>query len=95
MTPELAPFSPNYHTTPTGKKFQLSTDLTCSAALHGGSLVMSPEDDELLSDLKLLSLKWRGRNDYKGHRKWSSGCGINSKQAILSQGRSSKAVTEQ
>ncbi|GFT11648.1 hypothetical protein TNCV_264461 [Trichonephila clavipes] len=24
MTPELAPFSPNYHTTPTGKKFQVN-----------------------------------------------------------------------
>ncbi|GFT48753.1 hypothetical protein TNCV_595232 [Trichonephila clavipes] len=31
MTPELAPLSPNYHTT-NGKKFQLSTDLTCIAA---------------------------------------------------------------
>ncbi|GFW61243.1 hypothetical protein TNCV_3377581 [Trichonephila clavipes] len=32
-------FSPNYRTTPTGT-FQLSTDLTCIAALHGGSLVV-------------------------------------------------------
>ncbi|GFX74497.1 transposable element Tcb1 transposase [Trichonephila clavipes] len=38
MTPELAPLSPNYHTN--GKTFQLSTDLTCIAALHGGSLVV-------------------------------------------------------
>ncbi|GFU78020.1 hypothetical protein TNCV_4854981 [Trichonephila clavipes] len=37
-TPELAPPSPNYHTN--GKMFQLSTDLTCIAALHGGSLVV-------------------------------------------------------
>ncbi|GFV84217.1 cubilin [Trichonephila clavipes] len=37
-TPELAPPSPNYHTT--GRTFQLSTDLTCFAALHGGSLVV-------------------------------------------------------
>ncbi|GFT33084.1 hypothetical protein TNCV_4368061 [Trichonephila clavipes] len=36
-TPELAPPSPNCHTN--GKLFQLSTDLTCIAALHGGSLV--------------------------------------------------------
>ncbi|GFX47481.1 uncharacterized protein TNCV_618401 [Trichonephila clavipes] len=35
MTPELAPLSPNYHTN--GKTFQLSTDLTCVAALHGSS----------------------------------------------------------
>ncbi|GFY27044.1 hypothetical protein TNCV_2066651 [Trichonephila clavipes] len=32
-TPELAPPSPNYHTN--GRTFQLSTDLTCIAALHG------------------------------------------------------------
>ncbi|GFU78054.1 hypothetical protein TNCV_4778621, partial [Trichonephila clavipes] len=39
-TPELAP-SPNYHTTPTGGgRFSSSTDLTCIAALHGGSLVV-------------------------------------------------------
>ncbi|GFS67788.1 hypothetical protein TNCV_4364401 [Trichonephila clavipes] len=31
--------SPNYHTTPTGGRFS-STDLTCIAALHGGSLVV-------------------------------------------------------
>ncbi|GFW40840.1 hypothetical protein TNCV_4368881 [Trichonephila clavipes] len=37
-TPELAPSSPNYHTS--GRSFQLSTDLTCIAALHGGSLVV-------------------------------------------------------
>ncbi|GFY28979.1 hypothetical protein TNCV_4721071 [Trichonephila clavipes] len=37
-TPELAPPSPNYHTN--GSTFQLSTDLTCIAALHGGSLVV-------------------------------------------------------
>ncbi|GFT98998.1 hypothetical protein TNCV_3793801 [Trichonephila clavipes] len=36
MTPELAPTSPNYHIN--GRKFQLSTDLTCIAALHGRSL---------------------------------------------------------
>ncbi|GFU59724.1 hypothetical protein TNCV_3186801 [Trichonephila clavipes] len=36
-TPELAPSS-NYHTN--GRTFQLSTDLTCIAALHGGSLVV-------------------------------------------------------
>ncbi|GFW82354.1 hypothetical protein TNCV_3818351 [Trichonephila clavipes] len=30
--------SPNYHTN--GRRFQLSTDLTCIAALHGGSLVV-------------------------------------------------------
>ncbi|GFV86154.1 hypothetical protein TNCV_671511 [Trichonephila clavipes] len=35
-TPELAPPSPNYHT----PNYQLSTDLTCIAALHGGSLVV-------------------------------------------------------
>ncbi|GFW91910.1 hypothetical protein TNCV_4080701 [Trichonephila clavipes] len=35
-TPELAPPSPIYHTN--GRTFQLSTDLTCIAALHGGSL---------------------------------------------------------
>ncbi|GFX56226.1 hypothetical protein TNCV_1631551 [Trichonephila clavipes] len=34
--PELAPPPPNYHTN--GRKFQLSTDLTCIAALQGGSL---------------------------------------------------------
>ncbi|GFV78960.1 uncharacterized protein TNCV_4347191 [Trichonephila clavipes] len=38
MTPELAPLSPNYHTN--GRTFELSTDLTCIAALHGGSLVI-------------------------------------------------------
>ncbi|GFX62208.1 hypothetical protein TNCV_3305821 [Trichonephila clavipes] len=37
-TPELAPPSPNYHTN--WRTFQLSTDLTCIAALHGGSLVV-------------------------------------------------------
>ncbi|GFX62028.1 hypothetical protein TNCV_3741961 [Trichonephila clavipes] len=39
-TPELAPTSPNYHTTPhqPGRTFQLSIDLECiAAALHGGS----------------------------------------------------------
>ncbi|GFX63932.1 hypothetical protein TNCV_41081 [Trichonephila clavipes] len=34
MTPELAHLSPNYHTN--GRTFQLSTDLTCISALHGG-----------------------------------------------------------
>ncbi|GFU31714.1 hypothetical protein TNCV_1175961 [Trichonephila clavipes] len=38
MTPELAPPSPNYHTN--GRMFELSTDLTCIAALHGGSVVV-------------------------------------------------------
>ncbi|GFX35042.1 transposable element Tcb2 transposase [Trichonephila clavipes] len=38
-TTPLAPPSPNYHTTPTGGRFS-STDLTCIAALHGGSLVV-------------------------------------------------------
>ncbi|GFV75856.1 hypothetical protein TNCV_1454531 [Trichonephila clavipes] len=36
-TPELAPTSPNYHTTPhhtNGRTFQLSIDLECIAALH-------------------------------------------------------------
>ncbi|GFV67558.1 hypothetical protein TNCV_4622381 [Trichonephila clavipes] len=33
-TPELAPSSPNYHTN--WRTFELSTDLTCNAALHGG-----------------------------------------------------------
>ncbi|GFU69885.1 hypothetical protein TNCV_113041 [Trichonephila clavipes] len=37
-TPELAPPSPNYHAN--GRTFQLSTDLTCIAALHDGSLVV-------------------------------------------------------
>ncbi|GFX14484.1 uncharacterized protein TNCV_1616671 [Trichonephila clavipes] len=37
-TCELAPPSPNYHTN--GRTFQLSTDLACIAALHGGSLVV-------------------------------------------------------
>ncbi|GFW97472.1 hypothetical protein TNCV_4991481 [Trichonephila clavipes] len=37
-TPGLAPPSPNYHTN--GRTFQLSTDLACIAALHGGSLVV-------------------------------------------------------
>ncbi|GFW77233.1 hypothetical protein TNCV_2726631 [Trichonephila clavipes] len=37
-TPELASPSPNYHTN--GRTFQLSTDLTCIAALHGESLVV-------------------------------------------------------
>ncbi|GFU97350.1 hypothetical protein TNCV_3889651 [Trichonephila clavipes] len=36
-TPELAPSSPNYHTNE--RTFQLSIDLTCIAALHGGSFV--------------------------------------------------------
>ncbi|GFV01776.1 hypothetical protein TNCV_2258371 [Trichonephila clavipes] len=49
-TPELAPPSPNYHTT-NGRTFQLSTDLTCIAALHGGSLVV-------LRDL--LNADWPG-----------------------------------
>ncbi|GFY00029.1 hypothetical protein TNCV_1341271 [Trichonephila clavipes] len=35
MTSELAPPSPNYHTN--GRKFHLSTDLACIAALHGES----------------------------------------------------------
>ncbi|GFX66702.1 hypothetical protein TNCV_2059961 [Trichonephila clavipes] len=34
-TPELEPPSPNYHTPM--RTFQLSIDLTCIAALHGGS----------------------------------------------------------
>ncbi|GFW74839.1 hypothetical protein TNCV_5138181 [Trichonephila clavipes] len=34
-TPELTLPSPNYHTN--GTRFQLSTDLTYNAALHGGS----------------------------------------------------------
>ncbi|GFW93210.1 hypothetical protein TNCV_3333701 [Trichonephila clavipes] len=33
-TPKLAAPSPNYHTN--GRTFQLLTDLTCIAALHGG-----------------------------------------------------------
>ncbi|GFV94371.1 hypothetical protein TNCV_2268251 [Trichonephila clavipes] len=37
-TPELATISPNYHTK--GRTLQLSTELTCIAALHGGSLVV-------------------------------------------------------
>ncbi|GFY20558.1 hypothetical protein TNCV_211901 [Trichonephila clavipes] len=37
-TPELAPLSPNYHTNE--RTFQLSIDLTCIAALHGGSFVV-------------------------------------------------------
>ncbi|GFV89935.1 hypothetical protein TNCV_4642781 [Trichonephila clavipes] len=36
-TPELEPPSPNYHTTPTREDV---SDLTCIAALHGGSLVV-------------------------------------------------------
>ncbi|GFU22020.1 hypothetical protein TNCV_405781 [Trichonephila clavipes] len=36
--PELAPPSPNYYTNE--RMFQLSTDLACTAALHGGSLVV-------------------------------------------------------
>ncbi|GFT77270.1 hypothetical protein TNCV_3165661 [Trichonephila clavipes] len=36
-TPELAQPSPNYHTNE--RTFQLSIDLTCIAALHGGSFV--------------------------------------------------------
>ncbi|GFU26597.1 hypothetical protein TNCV_1837251 [Trichonephila clavipes] len=39
-TPELAPSSPNYHIN--GRTFQLLTYLTCIAALHGGSLMLSP-----------------------------------------------------
>ncbi|GFV42830.1 hypothetical protein TNCV_3580801 [Trichonephila clavipes] len=38
MTPELAASSPNYHTN--GRKFRLSTDLACIAALNGESLVV-------------------------------------------------------
>ncbi|GFX18041.1 hypothetical protein TNCV_1577201 [Trichonephila clavipes] len=38
MTSELAPPSRNYHTN--RRKFQLSTDLTCIAALHGDSNVI-------------------------------------------------------
>ncbi|GFV32413.1 hypothetical protein TNCV_1676991 [Trichonephila clavipes] len=30
MTPELEPLSPNYHTTPKERMFELSTDLTSS-----------------------------------------------------------------
>ncbi|GFY10123.1 hypothetical protein TNCV_1946681 [Trichonephila clavipes] len=30
MTPELKPLSPNYHTTPTGKRFNSPTDLMCT-----------------------------------------------------------------
>ncbi|GFW89328.1 hypothetical protein TNCV_3966181 [Trichonephila clavipes] len=43
MTPELAPTSPNYYTTPKERRlssFELSTDLACMAPLHGGSLVV-------------------------------------------------------
>ncbi|GFT37270.1 hypothetical protein TNCV_1127081 [Trichonephila clavipes] len=36
-TPEPAPPSPNYHTNE--RTFQFSIDLTCIAALHGGSFV--------------------------------------------------------
>ncbi|GFV23124.1 uncharacterized protein TNCV_1709941 [Trichonephila clavipes] len=39
MTPELAPPSPNFHTTPTGGRFS-STDIMCITALHDGSLVV-------------------------------------------------------
>ncbi|GFW65368.1 hypothetical protein TNCV_396341 [Trichonephila clavipes] len=35
---ELEPNSPNYHTN--GRTFELLTDLTCIAPLHGGSLVV-------------------------------------------------------
>ncbi|GFX04322.1 hypothetical protein TNCV_3974701 [Trichonephila clavipes] len=42
-TPELAPPSPNYHTNE--RTFQLLTDLTCIAALHGGSLVRARTHD--------------------------------------------------
>ncbi|GFY23066.1 hypothetical protein TNCV_3763061 [Trichonephila clavipes] len=38
-SPELAPSSPNYHTTSTGGRF-ISTDIECISALHGGSLVV-------------------------------------------------------
>ncbi|GFW92262.1 hypothetical protein TNCV_3541481 [Trichonephila clavipes] len=37
MKPQLSLPFPNYHTTPTGKTFELSTDLKCIASLHGGS----------------------------------------------------------
>ncbi|GFV30025.1 hypothetical protein TNCV_2347311 [Trichonephila clavipes] len=30
----------SFHTTPTGKRFNSPTDLTCIAALHDGSLVV-------------------------------------------------------
>ncbi|GFS82099.1 transposase, partial [Trichonephila clavipes] len=42
--PELAPPSPNYHTN--GKTFQLSTDLTCIAALHVCGLGIHQNDHQ-------------------------------------------------
>ncbi|GFY11625.1 hypothetical protein TNCV_4230941 [Trichonephila clavipes] len=45
--------SPNYHTN--GRMFQLSTDLTCIAALHGGSLVVLATRGLLATDHVILN----------------------------------------
>ncbi|GFX49947.1 hypothetical protein TNCV_1031971 [Trichonephila clavipes] len=38
---------PNYLTTPTGEGVSTLTDLTCIAALHGGSLVELPRTHDM------------------------------------------------
>ncbi|GFT72285.1 uncharacterized protein TNCV_1390091 [Trichonephila clavipes] len=67
-TPELAP--PLLTTTHTcGKTYQLSTDLTCIAALHGGSLVVlgsnswqgKPRSDKTSPDTVFKILNCRGK----------------------------------
>ncbi|GFW02239.1 hypothetical protein TNCV_2383621 [Trichonephila clavipes] len=64
MTPELVTPSPNYHTN--GRTFQLSTDLACIAALHGGSLVWywARTHDKSSQDPIPIPLGNRGRSTF-------------------------------
>ncbi|GFU82732.1 hypothetical protein TNCV_265291 [Trichonephila clavipes] len=62
-TPELHP-SPNYHTN--GRTFQLSTDLACIAALHGGSLwYWARTRDKAIHDPIPIPLGYRGHKEGK------------------------------
>ncbi|GFU82762.1 hypothetical protein TNCV_265591 [Trichonephila clavipes] len=52
-------------------------------------------EGELFTVLKLVSLKRMGLDVYKGSRRSSHGCGIHSKQVVLSPIRSFKTATQQ
>ncbi|GBO27993.1 hypothetical protein AVEN_226104-1 [Araneus ventricosus] len=57
-TLELAPSSPNFRTTPTGGRLDLSHDLTCN--IHGGSTVESSfEPGALVPEAVTLPLEIR------------------------------------
>ncbi|GFS79094.1 hypothetical protein TNCV_4408201 [Trichonephila clavipes] len=54
-----------------------------------------PWDGEPLVDLRLTSLEQRELGGYKGNQKWSSGCGIKSRQGVLSPRRTAKTAAGQ